>query len=108
MLGIVRTSATPYKRTMPDSVRLRIAAVCLLLLYGPVAAAQTPASALFDRLRSGDRAASLRLISQGADVNATEADGATPLHLAAEREDVDVVRPCSSAAPTSAPRTGMA
>jgi ankyrin repeat protein len=34
----------------------------------------------------------LRLISQGADVNATEADGATPLHLAAEREDVDVVR----------------
>ena len=92
MLGIVRTSAKPYKESMPDPVRLRIAAVCLLLLYGPVAAAQTPASALFDRLRAGDRAASLRLISQGADVNATEADGATPLHLAAEREDLDVVR----------------
>src|SRR5262245_53544128 len=77
---------------MSDSVRLRIAAVCLLLLCGPVAAAQAPASTLFDRIRAGDRAASLRLISEGADVNPTEADGATPLHLAAEREDADLVR----------------
>src|SRR5262245_30841861 len=77
---------------MSDHGRVRVAAVCLLLLCGPIAWAQAPPSNLIDRLRAGDRAGSLRLIAQGADVNAAEADGATPLHLAAEREDRDVVR----------------
>jgi ankyrin repeat protein len=64
-----------------------LAAVCALLC-GPVLAE----SPLADALENGRRAAALELIAQGADVNAAQADGTTPLHWAAYQLDADLVQ----------------
>jgi ankyrin repeat protein len=49
-------------------------------------------SPLADALENGRRAAALELIAQGADVNAAQADGTTPLHWAAYQLDADLVQ----------------
>lgn len=74
MLGIVRPPRRPYKETVRNSAGFRVLSVCLLLAFGPVAAAQTrPASVVED-------------------VNLSQPDGTTALHLAAEREDAPLVQ----------------
>jgi ankyrin repeat protein len=50
----------------------------------------TPESAVADAVMRGDAAAVRTLLRQGADVNAPEGDGMSPLHLAAERGDGDL------------------
>ena len=44
---------------------------------------------LIDAVRSGDTEAARDLVAQGADVNATQPDGATALHWAAYHDDPD-------------------
>ena len=48
-------------------------------------------NSLVDAVRSGDRNTVLTMIAQGADVNAPEANGTTPLHYAVYNEDADLV-----------------
>jgi ankyrin repeat protein len=64
-----------------------LAALCSFL---PVAARAD--SALADAIENGRRAEALALIDGGADVNAAQGDGTTPLHWAAYRLDADLVR----------------
>jgi ankyrin repeat protein len=92
MLGIVRPPRRPYKETVRNSAGFRLLPVCLLLAFGPVAAAQTRPASVVDLLSRGDRAEALRAIDQRADVNLSQPDGTTPLHLAAEREDAPLVQ----------------
>ncbi|HEX7081780.1 MAG TPA: ankyrin repeat domain-containing protein [Gammaproteobacteria bacterium] len=49
------------------------------------------AGTLVDAVKTGDRAAALEMIARGADVDAAEANGTTPLHWAVYREDVALV-----------------
>ncbi|HET9220253.1 MAG TPA: ankyrin repeat domain-containing protein, partial [Terriglobia bacterium] len=58
-----------------------------LLLFG----AGAPDAPLAVAIQSGNRTAALELIAKGADVNAAEPDGTTPLHWAAHRDDLDLV-----------------
>ena len=47
---------------------------------------------LIEAVRNRDGAAAGELVRKGADVNATQADGATALHWAAQWDDVDTAR----------------
>ena len=59
-----------------------------LALISSAALADSP---LADAIENGKRDQALKLIEQGADVNAAQADGATPLHWAAYKLDADLV-----------------
>ena len=48
-------------------------------------------SALADKIQAGDRKGALALIASGANVNATQPDGSTPLHWAVYRVDRELV-----------------
>src|SRR5262245_57884744 len=65
-----------------------IVAVCLFAL---TATGFAQASMLADRIQAGDRKAALQMIRAGADVNAAQADGSTPLHWAVYRVDVELI-----------------
>jgi ankyrin repeat protein len=67
---------------------VRSAAVCLLLAAG--AASAEPL--LADLIQANDRAAALKMLSAGADVNASQPDGTTALHWAAYRNDLELVK----------------
>src|SRR5438876_4500722 len=46
---------------------------------------------LVEAVRSGDRAAAIKMLEQRVDVNAPEADGTTALHWAVQQDDLDLV-----------------
>ena len=73
---------------MPASAVRRIAAGFVLLLSLP-AGAQRPDLRLVDAVRHGDRQAASTLVRARIDVNARQPDGATALHWAAYRDDLD-------------------
>ena len=62
--------------------------VCSLLLACAAAQAQSP---LANSIQNGERAAALAAIEDGADVNATQGDGTTPLHWAVYKVDRELV-----------------
>src|ERR1700756_2854967 len=60
-----------------------------------LAAASTAAAAddsLAGLIQAGNRDAALKMIAAGADVNAAQGDGTTPLHWAVYKIDADLVR----------------
>ncbi len=61
---------------------------CSMLLVCATAHAQSP---LANLIQNGERAAALELIDGGADVNATQGDGTTPLHWAVYKVDQELV-----------------
>jgi uncharacterized protein len=63
--------------------------VCFFLLTRLSGAAVRPP--LIEAARTGDRDTLRSLLQKGADVNATEGDGATALHWAAYRDDLEAV-----------------
>ena len=64
-------------------------AVAALVTLAPLAAQAD--SALADAIQNGRRAAALDLVNGGADVNARQGDGTTPLHWATYKLDADLV-----------------
>src|SRR5438067_4861389 len=46
---------------------------------------------LVEAVKSGDRAAAIKMLEQRVDVNAPEADGTTALHWAVQQDDLDLV-----------------
>ncbi len=69
-----------------------VAAVAGALPYVLLSGTAWADSPLADALESGRRAQALELLAQGADVNAAQADGTTPLHWAAYQLDVELVQ----------------
>lgn len=65
-------------------------AVAALTTVGGSAAQAQMRPALSDAAKNVDRAAVTRLLTQGADVNATEGDGSTALHWASYRDDATI------------------
>jgi len=65
------------------------AIVLSLALAGTAAAAD---NSLAGKIEAGDRAAALKMIAAGADVNAAQGDGTTPLHWAVYKIDVELTR----------------
>jgi ankyrin repeat protein len=80
---------TDLELTLPHVARSARAA--FLAILGLVAGPALAASPLADAIETGRRAAALDLISGGADVNAAQGDGTTPLHWAAYQLDLDLV-----------------
>jgi ankyrin repeat protein len=68
----------------------RSAAVSCVVTFA-FAAPAFAQSGLADRIEAGDRRSALALIAQGADVNAAQPDGTTPLHWAVYRVDREIV-----------------
>ncbi len=70
--------------------RWGFALVCVLAMAGRASAA--PALSLADLIKSGDREDALKMIGSGADVNAAQPDGTTPLHWAVYKVDPEIVK----------------
>jgi ankyrin repeat protein len=69
---------------------LKTSLCAVLALLASAAASAT--SELADAIESGRRAAAIELIKEGADVNSAQGDGTTPLHWAAYKLDLELVR----------------
>src|SRR5437660_4450193 len=69
--------------------RTIFAAVFWLAAAGTAAAAD---NSLVGQIQAGHRDAALKMIAAGADVNAAQGDGTTPLHWAVYKIDADIVR----------------
>ena len=69
----------------------RIIRACLVLPLLCVASLNAAPSEVADAVMRGDTAAVRALLAQKADVNATQADGATALHWAVHRSDLNLV-----------------
>ena len=69
-----------------------IAAALFCSTSALLAAPALAESALADAIADGRRDAALELVGQGADVNAAQGDGTTPLHWAAYQLDTDLVK----------------
>jgi len=67
--------------------RIALFSLCLLLVAGTVRAATTDVA---DAAMRGNREAVRAAIARKADVNATQVDGTTALHWAAERDDLEI------------------
>ena len=61
------------------------------ILAWPVAAHSQSAPVIIEALKAGDLETARTLVSEGADVNVPQGDGATALHWAAHRNDLDAV-----------------
>jgi ankyrin repeat protein len=70
---------------------LRILATACVMLVAALAATAGAQIPLIDAVKRGDRAAVRTLLQQQADVNASEPDGTTALHWAAQQDDPDTV-----------------
>jgi ankyrin repeat protein len=68
-----------------------LTAVIATVALAAISASAFASSQLADAIEAGRRDEALKLIDSGADVNAAQGDGATPLHWAAYRLDVDLV-----------------
>jgi ankyrin repeat protein len=91
--GAVRSSSAPDGAVHRGAMRARAASAVLLAVLGCVISVPTLAeSPLADLIENGDRASALELVERGADVNAAQADGATPLLWAVYHLDVPLVR----------------
>jgi uncharacterized protein len=64
----------------------------IAVLFVATSAARAANTTLLEAAESGDRAAALRLLGQGANPNAISADGATAIMYAAANDDLDLVR----------------
>ena len=64
---------------------------CMLAMLLPAASSAAARSELADAAMHGDKAVVSRLLTEHADVNATQADGATALHWAVYRSDKELV-----------------
>src|SRR5262245_31995725 len=64
----------------------------MAVLLAPTSMASAANTTLLEAAESGDRAAALRLLGQGANPNAMSADGATAIMYAAANDDLDLVR----------------
>jgi len=71
-------------RTRPGFFSLSLAIVVAVLVIDAAAAERPP---LVDAARNADRSAVRALVTQGADVNAADADGTTALHWASYHDD---------------------
>ena len=71
------------------AARVAASAIAALVSLSPLAVQAD--SALADAIQNGRRAAALELVNGGADVNATQGDGTTPLHWAAYKLDAELV-----------------
>jgi uncharacterized protein len=71
--------------------KLRRATAVAALVSSPVVAASAD-TLLADVIEGDRRVAALELIDEGADVNAAQGDGTTPLHWAAYKLDTELVR----------------
>src|SRR4030081_313655 len=69
--------------------RTLFSAVFWLAAGGPPAPADAGLAGL---IQAGNRAAALKMIATGADVNAAQGDGTTPLHWAVYKVDADLAR----------------
>ena len=69
--------------------RAIFAAVFWLAAAGTAAAADASLAGL---IQAGNRDAALKMIAAGADVNAAQGDGTTPLHWAVYKIDADLTR----------------
>src|SRR3977135_2094344 len=69
--------------------RAIFAAVFCLAAAGTAVAADGSLAGL---IQAGNRDAALKMIAAGADVNATQGDGTTPLHWAVYKVDADLAR----------------
>lgn len=72
-------------------LRLGRLAGCAAIVCLAIAAAEAAESRLVDAVKDRDLTAVRALLEQGADVNAAEADGTTPLYWAAVRDAADIV-----------------
>jgi uncharacterized protein len=68
----------------------RLAIICLAALGSAARGDAGPAPPLIDAVRASDAAAMTRLLKAGADVNAADVDGTTPLHWAARLDAVEL------------------
>jgi ankyrin repeat protein len=68
---------------------MKLVAALVLLAAAAAAHAESP---LADAIKAGDRRAALEMIANGADVDAAQGDGTTPIHWASYRVDVDLVK----------------
>src|SRR5262245_45541183 len=86
--------------------RMRRSIVVTLIACAPLAAAGTP---LIDAVKRQDAKAISALLDRGEVVDATEADGTTALHWAAERDDLAMVERLlqAGASATAANRFGV-
>jgi ankyrin repeat protein len=72
-------------------MRLAAASLAAVLLALPAPLAAQTSARLLDAVKAGNREAVTRVLAGGADVNAADADGTTPLHHAAASADADLV-----------------
>ncbi len=73
---------------MSNNTRSLLLAIMGSLAFGTAGAQNT----LADLIQNGSRQAALELIDEGADVNAAQGDGTTPLHWAVYRIDTELVQ----------------
>jgi ankyrin repeat protein len=73
---------------MTTRIRTALIATLIVLASGKASAADP---ALIAAIKSGNRAAALKLLGEKANVHVTDANGATPLHYAVYQEDADLV-----------------
>jgi ankyrin repeat protein len=85
-MPLSRTSRLSAAAAKPLAVRLALAMLLLLAAAGTAEADDT----LANLIQARNRAAALELIRSGADVNAAQGDGTTPLHWAVYNIDPDL------------------